>query len=163
MAILFRHNTNIKGITIGNTEYYILQYADYTVLFLDGSEKSLKSSLDLLFQFAKYSGLTPNFEKNICNMDRLENQISLPNPSSELITQLDRPFAQFIWRGKVGRIARKIMCQDHKNAGCCMIHIPSFVKALKLTWVRRILQTSSSWVNLFIESTKCSLKSLCDI
>ena len=63
MAILFRHNANMKGITIGNAEYCILQYADDTVLFLDGSEKSLKSSLDLLFQFAKYSGLTPNFEK----------------------------------------------------------------------------------------------------
>ena len=60
------------------------------------------------------------------------------------------------------RIARKIMCQDHKNAGCRMIHIPSFVKALKLTWIRRILQTSSSWVNLFNEATKCSIKSVCD-
>ena len=88
--------------------------------------------------------------------------ISLPNPSSELITHLDRLFAQFIWRGKVDRIARKILCQDHKNAGCRMIHISSFVKALNLTWIRRILQTNSSWVNLFIESTQCSIDSLCD-
>ena len=51
--------------------------------------------------------------------------ISLPNPSSELSTDLDRLFAQFIWRGKVDRIARKILCQDHKNAGCRMIHILS--------------------------------------
>ena len=43
-----------------------------------------------------------------------------------------------------------------------MIHISSFVKALKLTWIRRILQTNSSWVNLFIESTQCSINSLCD-
>ena len=239
MAILFRHNANIKGISIGNHEYCILQYADDTVLFLDGSEKSLKSSLDLLFQFAKYSGLTPNFEKTsviwigskiksadkFCleyNLDwadgdftilgikfnaQLENIekinyeskinmikkdinhwskrnltplgritvvktlllskvthlfISLPNPSSELITHLDKLFAQFIWRGKVDRIARKILCQDHKNAGCRMIHISSFVKALKLTWIRRILQTNSSWVNLFNESTQCSIKSVCD-
>jgi hypothetical protein len=40
-----------------------LQYADDTVLFLDGSEKSLKSSLDLLFQFSKFSGLKPNITK----------------------------------------------------------------------------------------------------
>ena len=50
----------------------------------------------------------------------------------------------------------------HKNAGCRMIHISSFVKALKLTWIRRILQTNSSWVNLFNESTQCSIKSVCD-
>ena len=57
--------------------------------------------------------------------------ISLQNLSSELITHLDRLFAQFIWRGKVDRIARKILCQDHKNAGFRMIYISSFVKALK--------------------------------
>ena len=63
LAILIRHNENIKGITIENKEYCLLQYADDTVIFLDGSEKSLKSALDLLFQFAKYSGLKPNIDK----------------------------------------------------------------------------------------------------
>ena len=43
-----------------------------------------------------------------------------------------------------------------------MIHISSFVKALKLTWIRWILQTNSSWVNLFNKSTQCSIKSLCN-
>lgn len=38
------------------------QCADDTTIILDGSEKSLKT-LDLLDQFAKYSGLKPNIEK----------------------------------------------------------------------------------------------------
>ena len=41
MAIIFRHNANLKRNTIDNTEYCSLQYADGTFLFLDGSEKSL--------------------------------------------------------------------------------------------------------------------------
>ena len=62
MGLLIRQNKDIKGIQIGK-EVKLLQYADDTVIFLDGSEKSLKSTLDLLFQFAKYSGLKPNISK----------------------------------------------------------------------------------------------------
>lgn len=63
MGYMIRQNKNIKGIKIGKEKICLLQYADDTVLFLDGSEKSLKSSLDLLFQFSKFSGLKPNITK----------------------------------------------------------------------------------------------------
>ena len=49
-----------------NYEYRISQYADDTSVYLDGSEKSLKHSLDLLDQFSKYSGLKPNINKTQC-------------------------------------------------------------------------------------------------
>ena len=62
MGILIRQNKNIKGINLGK-EVKLLQYADDTVIFLNGSDKSLKSTLDLLFQFSKYSGLKPNILK----------------------------------------------------------------------------------------------------
>ena len=62
MGLLLRQNKDIKGIKIGK-EVKLLQYADDTVIFLDGTEQSLKSALDLLFQFAKYSGLKPNINK----------------------------------------------------------------------------------------------------
>ena len=63
LGILIRQNKSIKGIYIGGKEFCLLQYADDTCIFLDGSDKSLKSALDLLFQFSKYSGLKPNIEK----------------------------------------------------------------------------------------------------
>ena len=63
MGLMIRQNNNIKGIKIEKETICLLQYADDTVLFLDGSEKSLKSALDLLFQFSKYSGLKPNINK----------------------------------------------------------------------------------------------------
>ena len=53
----------IKGIYIENKEYKVFQYADDTGILLDGSESSLRSTLNLLDQFSKYSGLTPNFGK----------------------------------------------------------------------------------------------------
>ena len=63
MGQMIRQNKNIRGIRIGKERVCLLQYADDTVLFLDGSEKSLKSALDLLFQFSKFSGLKPNISK----------------------------------------------------------------------------------------------------
>ena len=64
MAFLTRKNQNIKGLYINDKEQKLFQYTDDTGIFLDGSENSLKNALDLLDQFSKYSGLTPNFEKN---------------------------------------------------------------------------------------------------
>ena len=57
LGIMIRRNKSIKGITVSGKEFKLLQYADDTCIFLDGSEKSLKSALNLLFQFSKYSGL----------------------------------------------------------------------------------------------------------
>ena len=62
--------------------------------------------------------------------------ISLPNPNKELMDELEKlekTLFRFIWNGKVDRIARKTMYQDFNNGGCRMTHIPSFIKALKLT------------------------------
>ena len=63
LGLMIRQSKNIKGIKINKERICLIQYADDTVLFLDGSEKSLKSALDLLFQFSKFSGLKPNISK----------------------------------------------------------------------------------------------------
>ena len=63
MGMMIRQNKDIKGIRIGREKICLLQYADDTAIFLDGTEKSLKRALDLLFQFSKYSGLKPNYDK----------------------------------------------------------------------------------------------------
>ena len=65
MGILLRQNKN-KSNYIENKEYKLFQYADDTGILLDGLESSLRSTLNLLDQFSKYSGLTPNLEKTRC-------------------------------------------------------------------------------------------------
>ena len=54
---------NITGIMLCNKMFKVGQYADDTFLLLDGTEKSLNSSLDLLNCFYKCSGLKLNFDK----------------------------------------------------------------------------------------------------
>ena len=48
---MLRNNNDIRGIIINNKEYKISQYADDTQLFLNGSENSVRETLDVLQNF----------------------------------------------------------------------------------------------------------------
>ena len=236
MGHMIRQNKNIKGIKIGREEICLLQYADDTVLFMDGSEKSLQSALNLLFQYSKYSGLKPNISKTkavwigskinsadrLCkdsdlewtsdaftvlgitftaSLDNIETLnfekrildiekeimswskrnistlgkitvvksllipkithllISLPRPDKQMISKLEKILFKFIWNGN-DRVSRKTMVLDYKHGGCRMPHLDSFIKSLKLTWIRRILNSNSEWISLFPEITNCSCQLL---
>ena len=63
LATAIRNNTNVKGISVNNEEIKISQYADDTTLILDGSHESLLSSLKMLDDFSKVSGLRLNDKK----------------------------------------------------------------------------------------------------
>ena len=62
MAETFRKSKKIRGITLKDTEIKLSQYAD-TTLVLDGSEESLKESIELLDSFVRASGLRLNSKK----------------------------------------------------------------------------------------------------
>lgn len=56
----------IKDIYTVGKEFQLLQFANDTVLLLDGSEHFLKSAFFLVDQSSKFSGLKPNHEKTQC-------------------------------------------------------------------------------------------------
>ena len=60
LSILIRKNSNINGLTVGNDQHKIIQYADYPVITLDGSKEDLQETLKMLNEFARGSGLTIN-------------------------------------------------------------------------------------------------------
>ena len=63
LAIKIRNNEKIKGIKINNKDFVLTQYADDTTVILDGSEDSLKETLNELEEFSKKSGLKVNLSK----------------------------------------------------------------------------------------------------
>ena len=63
LATRIRHNNNIKGITINETEHKLTLYADDTTAILDGSEKSLREAVKEINDFYLYSGLKINISK----------------------------------------------------------------------------------------------------
>lgn len=56
----------------------------------------------------------------------------------------------FLWNSGPDRISRKNIVKDLDNGGLRMIHINNFIKALKITWIRRLIVSSHSnlWSSL---------------
>ena len=59
-SILLSRCVEIKGINIKGQELKIIQYADDTTLFLDGSCSSFEAALNMLKIFGSISGLNVN-------------------------------------------------------------------------------------------------------
>ena len=51
----------------------------------------------------------------------------------------------FLWDGKGDKIKRDIMISDYENGGLRMIAIKLFNKALKLSWLKKYLDTKKTW------------------
>ena len=60
---MLKTEDSIKGIRINNNIYTLNQYANDTQIFLDGSERSLRSTLRILHKFYLMSGLKINEDK----------------------------------------------------------------------------------------------------
>ena len=65
LASKVRQNDKVQGIKLQKTYIKLIQYADDTTFFLDGTEMSLRTVFQELGWYAKYSGLKPNVAK--CN------------------------------------------------------------------------------------------------
>ena len=61
--------------------------------------------------------------------------LSLPNPFAELIRSY---FFSFLWNAGPDRLTRKVAIKNLSSGGLRMTHIYSFIKALKISWLRRV-------------------------
>ena len=65
MSYAMRHDENVKGITIYNSEVKNTLFADDSTIILNGSEDSLKQVVNILEEFRKISGLKLNDTKSV--------------------------------------------------------------------------------------------------
>ena len=65
------------------------------------------------------------------------------------LKELEVFFFNFIWHNKRDKIARKTVIQNYENGGLKMVHLESFIKNLKVSWLQRLLHSNSGWVTLF--------------
>jgi hypothetical protein len=59
-----RRSDDVKGFKYKNAESKLSQYADDTQIIIDGSENSIKTSINILNEFSKISGLKVNLNKS---------------------------------------------------------------------------------------------------
>ena len=74
--------------------------------------------------------------------------ICLPTPTLKVIKELNNIFFKFLWNDKPDKIKRTISTLNLLEGGLNMIDIDKFNQALKLTWIRRYFNTSSTWKKL---------------
>ena len=58
---------------------------------------------------------------------------ALPNPSIEIIKDIEDMLYTFIWKSSVNRVKKDIMQKEYQERGLKMINIHSFILALKST------------------------------
>ena len=75
--------------------------------------------------------------------------ISLPNPSADKISQLNKMFFEFIWMSSMDKNKREVIIQDFIQGGLRMIHLEKYIYALKLGWIRRLIINESKYKILF--------------
>ena len=50
---------------------------------------------------------------------------------------------EFIWDGKPKNIKRDILTMRYENGGLKMIDIDNFIKALKVCWIKRMIEADN--------------------
>ena len=73
--------------------------------------------------------------------------LMLPNPDNKTIKELEKLFFNYLWNG-TDRIKRDVISQSYKDGGLNMINLHNFMNAMKITWVRRFLTSSSKWIHI---------------
>ena len=76
-------------------------------------------------------------------MSKFTNMLlSLPNPSKELVDELNSIFSDFLWAGKPPKFRKEILESEIKDGG---LKLHNFDAALKLGWLKMFLKSNSKW------------------
>ena len=75
---------------------------------------------------------------------------SLPPISDSNLTTLSKVFYNFIWNSKQDKVNRLRLCCDYEHGVLRMTHLPSFIQAIHVSWIHRLmLNQDSQWAKLF--------------
>ena len=75
--------------------------------------------------------------------------IALPSPSENFVKNLNSVLFNFLWGSKVDKIKRKQITQDYKSGGLNMIDLNNYIKSLKSSWIKKLLNgQESKWRSL---------------
>ena len=74
--------------------------------------------------------------------------LALPNPSEKCVKSIEQKLFKFLWHNKPDRIKRMKVIQKYEYDGLEMVHLPSFIKSLKLSWIKRLINSTGIWTSM---------------
>ena len=75
--------------------------------------------------------------------------MNLPDLDGKFLHDLDMLLYNFLWNGKQGKIKRPGARQDYEAGGLKMLDVKSFLSALKISWLKRILCGDGKLTKIF--------------
>ena len=79
--------------------------------------------------------------------------LTLPNPSSTVTKELNSILFKFLWANKPDKLKRVQVTLPTQQGGLKMINIEHFIMSLKITWIRRLIQSKNSQTKNLFETT----------
>ena len=76
----------------------------------------------------------------------------LPNPPGDSVKMLQQMCYNFVWCKKPDKISRKVAHKSVKNGGIGLPDIKTFILSLKLSWMRKIENSSHKWKTIFLNN-----------
>ena len=70
---------------------------------------------------------------------------SLPNPTKAELKHLENILFNFLWGSKRDPVKRAKIVQNYSNGGLRMLDLQAFVQSRKISWLKRLYTTSSTW------------------
>ena len=63
---------------------------------------------------------------------------ALPNPSHDIIKNIKNTMFKFVWNNGPDKVKRKKLIQHYDRGSLRMVDIASFIKSLKISWIKRL-------------------------
>lgn len=76
--------------------------------------------------------------------------LNLPDPDEAFMKDLEKLLYSFLWDDKNDKIKRSSMCQSYEDGGLKMVNIKTYLSALKITWIKRILLNKGKLTNILL-------------
>ena len=138
------------------TEFTLLGI-QYNIMDLDSSVElnTIKKleEIRLVFQAYKRRNLSVLGKITVVKtlaLPKLVHALSvLPNPSTEFYKKLNEMICIFVWNNKYGKVSRNLLAQARECGGLKLTHIASFTEALKIRWIKCVLNPENVLTPLF--------------
>ena len=74
--------------------------------------------------------------------------ILLPNPPTNMIEEIQASIFTFIWGSKNDKISRTMSVQTEENGGLGIPDIKTYIKSLKLSWIKKVIASNLPWKSI---------------
>ena len=81
--------------------------------------------------------------KNLASSKLVHLFTNLPDPPPSFLSELNKCFYNFLWDGKRAKLSRAYICKNYEDGGIKMLDVNSFLSALKISWLKRVMFSRS--------------------